>query len=92
MHTPGPWKANRRFIQRGDGSDDIAEVLGNKEEEEGNASLIAAAPDLLDIVIDTLRRFKECRASEPSDPCLCPYCPAARAYEKATGKEWNGCW
>lgn len=59
-HTPGPWKVSRRFdiyqdnrgycgyyvgSTRGN-SDDLPENV--KEQDEANARLIAAAPELLD--------------------------------------------
>lgn len=61
-HTPGPWK--RDTIEAGatsiavhnDGADDIAEVYLTSTDDEGieeakaNAHLIAAAPEMLDIL------------------------------------------
>lgn len=51
-HTPGPWKINYRRVSpvngRQDGLDDICHVYGNEDRERANASLIAAAPELLE--------------------------------------------
>lgn len=48
QHTPGPWKVNYRRVTpvngRQDGNDDICHVYGD---QDANARLIAAAPDLL---------------------------------------------
>ena len=51
-HTPGPWKANGRIIEKYDtgmgiGAFPIASVLRGYKQEE-NAALIAAAPELLE--------------------------------------------
>lgn len=54
-HTPGPWTVKAsRYVQRqaivagaSCGHDLIAEVMGSNGENEANARLIAAAPDLL---------------------------------------------
>ena len=47
-HTPGPWKFNDDYVRATDGTP-VADVwLDNpKEDEDANAALIAAAPDLL---------------------------------------------
>lgn len=61
-HTPGPWKPwmtgfdNQSFAIGPNGKTPIAKTLGgNKETNEANARLIAAAPDLLEAL-------KECAA------------------------------
>ncbi len=70
-HTPGPWQAvtfsdehSPCIIDReGDGR--IAELTGNQTDEQtdANASLIAAAPELL----EALRRCIECLNGPVSD-------------------------
>lgn len=51
--TPGPWRADRRSILAGNGTC-IAEVFsgaaGSLDEADANERLIAAAPDLFDVV------------------------------------------
>jgi len=42
QHTPGPWTANRRYVETKDQT--ICEIFGGNRED---ARLIAAAPDLL---------------------------------------------
>ncbi|HRY33427.1 MAG TPA: hypothetical protein P5531_10715 [Bacteroidales bacterium] len=63
-HTPGPWVErndhvttkeckNRHF------ADKICECnWGNDDENEANMRLIAAAPDLLDALIDIIEQFE----------------------------------
>ena len=54
-HTPGPWHSDEplligRFLIRDDAGEIVAEVCGlpwSETETEGNARLIAAAPELL---------------------------------------------
>lgn len=57
-HTPGPWRADRRSILAGNVRC-IAEVYSGAAESlaqaDANKRLIAAAPDLLDVVIRLLR-------------------------------------
>lgn len=55
-HTPGPWKSDRRqiLVSERDGATCIAEVFSGPckslEEADANGLLIAAAPDLLDVL------------------------------------------
>ena len=48
-HTPGPWTVDDNYIMcRYDGNGNyICRMLGRGEETDANATLIAAAPDLL---------------------------------------------
>jgi hypothetical protein len=92
-HTPGPWKAVARNYPIADTGDydgfwevltsdpkkPIVQIWGDSDEDEANASLIAAAPDLLEaakLVIawfeaeddhskaDFYQRIEMCRTSE----------------------------
>ena len=59
-HTPGPWRVvhtgdDRTFIDTEESNDNfIAQVDRNVPEYEDNATLIAAAPELLSILKDLL--------------------------------------
>ena len=50
-HTPGPWFAHGGIIRRVAESDGVtvAIVDGLSKEDEANASLIAAAPDMFEL-------------------------------------------
>lgn len=73
-HTPGPWTLQPCEAHSEDGRD-IAEVRGGDRiifSEEvvdaeclANAKLIAAAPDLLDALTDTLDSLEYVRANHP---------------------------
>ena len=65
MHTPGPWKAIKRGVNdehvilpserhRSAESWYIASTTGNVPEDAANARLIAAAPDMLAALQETL--------------------------------------
>ena len=60
-HTPGPWKLSQsgRVVQSLSDDRWIADCLGyvldNRVEQESNARLIAAAPELLEAAIRVLR-------------------------------------
>lgn len=73
-HTPGPWYASinegqaYRISQQPTGgtfwiAETFAGVMGN--EEEANANLIAAAPDLLDACVEALDRLRHVASVEP---------------------------
>lgn len=57
-HTPGPWNCKGYpTVSAGKGKGMITKVLErfmNKEEREANARLIAAAPELLDMLVELL--------------------------------------
>lgn len=70
-HTPGPWPLKptgdgKRFIVgeglvEGPNGYDVAEVYSDdcdQEEAEANARLIAAAPDMLDALLEAEKLFK----------------------------------
>lgn len=89
-HTPGPWinLGQGDIVARSDkycgGEKDIASVfLTTNDEDESNARLIAAAPDLLDALRELLEACKDAKfASDPFDSM-----PNARtAIAKATGE------
>ena len=68
-HTPGPWKTVARNypiadtgdydgcweVLTGDPKKPIVQIWGDSDEDEANARLIAAAPDLLEALKDTLQ-------------------------------------
>ena len=78
-HTPGPWMAQiareetgfrmvRTYVLDGASGDPIAHVQANgMAEEEANARLIAAAPDLLDALRKAQSLLVELRAHELTD-------------------------
>lgn len=53
-HTPGPWSVNAKIFTDGDyhvcSMADGERTLPLRDEREANARLIAAAPDLLDLM------------------------------------------
>lgn len=58
MHTPGPWKLNSSYTFFGNGTP-VASMIASSladltAEEQANARLIAAAPDLLQALKDLL--------------------------------------
>jgi hypothetical protein len=87
-HTPGPWTVgpHQRIISSGWSiriNDDsaIAYALGEKNPElQANARLIAAAPDLLQVLQDVLTIFAE---EYPGSPCF----ERARAAITKAGQE-----
>lgn len=93
-HTPGPWFYQERsdaytHIVRGDGNRFITQLAQDTSgEAEANARLIAAAPELLDVV-------KRIAASRITDTGTAPipdltaeeaWTLARDAYAKATGE------
>ena len=62
-HTPGPWVASRGGflcqIAINSESDTLAVVYGENGENKANASLIAAAPDLLEAIEDLMEAVKD---------------------------------
>lgn len=90
-HTPGPWVVKPVENEQGGFDIDseygyhIAETIGGLDyEEEANARLIAAAPDLLEALRELLEACKDAKfASDPFDSM-----PNARtAIAKATGEK-----
>ena len=67
QHTPGPWEIdhtypepNQRKIQPKGQEAGIAVAFGDSESEaQANASLIAAAPELLELCEESLRALHE---------------------------------
>lgn len=104
-HTPGPWKVSNQFnnsihedkscaIQR-DHPDDpqayvIAEICGDVDEHRANARLIAAAPELLDIVKNYIELERNAHFEEfgnsGHEENTCNFCMAVKAYAKAEGR------
>lgn len=62
-HTPGPWHtAGEQGVQIRSKRDQIAKVLTMRGNEwKANASLIAAAPDLMAVVVAYADHFERCR-------------------------------
>ncbi len=98
-HTKGPWRISQFEVKAGGtgrvimGADDytVASVTERSTKENDiNARLIAAAPDLLEIA----KRFvayhdgvARCDSAEERDECLCSVCiDARRVIKKAEGK------
>ena len=102
-HTPGPWRiaqptgaGTARFIWRNDEGPDFAgetntnyRMIARDVHSEANASLIAAAPDLLAALAGCVKAYEETRDGEPTghlwpDPNHIFYARAAIA--KAGGR------
>ena len=76
-HTPGPWYLDDApdvkhpsVILADDGATIVAEamtVVAEQHDAEANARLIAAAPDLLDLLKDARRMVKELHAMLDED-------------------------
>lgn len=94
-HTPGPWRVHDEFILAGGEGRGGRVIAMNHDrihyecepENEANAHLIAAAPDLLAACIDTLVEMREagwtcsCSAGYPA----CAKCKIRAAVAKAQG-------
>jgi len=89
-HTPGPWTAYKRpepvgyaewEVHYGTETECVAEVV----HEEGNARLIAAAPELLEVIIAMMARARKTGATLffDSDEMRAAYA----AIDKATGND-----
>lgn len=79
-HTPGPWRATLKTVTAPETEDRLAlEVRihgGNVDDNRANARLIAAAPELLEALVELLAEVEGCGASEKK---------ARAAIAKATG-------
>jgi hypothetical protein len=96
-HTPGPWKQDYFTASNGDKvhgvksnsmSIAVAWVHGrNEDDAEGNARLIAAAPDLLQSLKWALARVEQCAPHQAAegDAALYEIAAARSAIVKATG-------
>jgi hypothetical protein len=78
-HTPGPWRADGTVIYAGRHNLNLAELEPSdyirRAEQEANARLIAAAPDMLRALLDIRDSSAYCAASKAR---------AAMAIDKAT--------
>jgi hypothetical protein len=95
-HTPGPWKAQpagyptRQWdIVADNGRRNVAETICD---HESNARLIAAAPELLEVVLGIVKWWQEGSAHLSPDALLLAGNDtikeaASRAASKATGEE-----
>lgn len=89
-HTPGPWSVDDASNVRA-GEAMIAQTYRNNigmsvREELANARLIAAAPELLEVLEDAVKRCKECLEWVVDDD-LCAECVVAAAViRKARGE------
>jgi hypothetical protein len=70
-HTPGPWMKEGPWITGNEG-ETLAQVYS---EYEADARLIAAAPEMLEALIDACRTIQ--------------WEKGVKAIEKATGKTWE---
>ena len=90
-HTPGPWQIEGDFIEgppttKHGLSVMIASVYGGYSEHKADASLIAAAPDLLATLEALVVRYNDLAESEGMAPHTHPQVVAARAaIKKAKG-------
>jgi len=99
QHTPGPWKVEaedgqhlyhkHRYITAGEDDTDAWEIVArvsDAQNQEANSRLIAAAPELLDVVKMALLNC--CIDNHAgADDFTCVFCNAARAViAKATGE------
>ena len=88
LHTPGPWKCDLVSLKiwANDGNAEIARTSSDVSihEEEANAHLISAAPDLLSALEAAVARVQI--ANEEGDPILSAWLPdALSAIAKAKG-------
>ena len=60
-HTPGPWEYNGSSDVKQNNGTGVARVAlnGSADEIKSNARLIAAAPDMLEAIEVTLKRFMD---------------------------------
>jgi len=68
-HTPGPWRISKDgdFLEAPNG-DPIADLRYlHLPNNEANARLIAAAPELLEALTDTIPRFVKCMEASGTD-------------------------
>ena len=77
-HTPGPWQLVNHYERIGD-SEGTWQIWGSQricftesqnvgtDQEEANARLIAASPDLLENLKDMVRRFEGCLITNGTD-------------------------
>lgn len=90
-YTPGPWSIEKRpgpIYEIHASTDAVAVAYGTHlDEDDANARLMAAAPELLEALRDVTRSFEELLAtSGDPDPGAGPFVLAAKAaIAKATG-------
>ena len=87
-HTPGPWEVSNKVCRLGDdrylvvnSSERWVSLLLEGPQSEDDARLIAAAPELLEVMKRALRLSKE-----HPDFCLWAMEPFAAAIAKAEGR------
>ena len=71
-HTPGPWTKLGAYMYGRDGQWPITEVQYGKRdpvEDDANANLIAAAPDLLE-ALEAVQAFLDCTICGSDWPCV----------------------
>jgi hypothetical protein len=100
MHTKGPWTyyqnktGETARIDANDGGLVVGSTVGDTAEEcLANARLIAAAPDLLDYLVDARRRLEylldtdcECDNTHVANDTSCCLCQYNAAIAKAKGE------
>ncbi len=52
LHIPGHWTKEGATILQSDTNKGICKLLGSEQDQNANAHLISAAPDLLQVVAD----------------------------------------
>jgi len=65
-YTPGPWRATQRTVTAPETEDrlglEVRVYGGNSDDHRANCRLIAAAPDLLDALMELNARLLRCSA------------------------------
>lgn len=94
-HTPGPWEAvgdrddeGIMIVQSATGGEvcDIVSTLGYAEADEANARLIAAAPDLLEALVDFVEQVEAYDRLHGANSCAISPDAARLAIAKAEGR------
>ncbi len=101
-HTPGSWKYQENadaytHIVRGPTGQFIASCpQGTDGEDEANARLLAAAPDMLEALEKIADNYGGCRCNHTTADCcekvgeFCPHCIAETAISRARGGAREG--
>jgi hypothetical protein len=88
-HTPGPWVQEGRHVEAFDGKECVMgiEIYGPEDEALANARLIAAAPELLEVLRFTLAELEVSAIRDGLEPEeLVAVTKARAAIAKAEGR------